>query len=47
MIVTSSTAWLAAGRSLAPLLRGPRTARVTNVTLAVALVGASAFAFVR
>lgn len=47
MIVTSSTAWLAAGRSLAPLLRRPRTARVTNVTLAVALVGASALAVVR
>jgi len=47
MVVTSSTAWLAAGRSLAPLLRRPRPARVTNVTLALALVGASGLVFVR
>jgi threonine/homoserine/homoserine lactone efflux protein len=44
MIVVINTAWLVAGRSLAPLLRDPRRARVVNVTLAVALVAATALA---
>jgi threonine/homoserine/homoserine lactone efflux protein len=44
MIVLINSAWLAAGASLAPFLRDPRRARVVNVVLAVALVGAAALA---
>jgi threonine/homoserine/homoserine lactone efflux protein len=47
MIVASSSTWLAAGRSLAPLLRRPHTARIVNRMLAAALLAASALAFVR
>ena len=46
MIVVINSAWLAAGASLAPLLRDPRRSRVVNVTLAVALVAATALAVV-
>jgi threonine/homoserine/homoserine lactone efflux protein len=45
-IVLVNTAWLAAGASLAPLLRDRRRARVVNVALAVALVGATALALI-
>jgi threonine/homoserine/homoserine lactone efflux protein len=44
LIVLINTGWLVAGRSLAPLLRDPRRARLINVTLAVALVGATVLA---
>lgn len=46
MIVLIMAAWLTAGASLAPLLRDPGRARVVNVTLAAALVGATALAIV-
>jgi threonine/homoserine/homoserine lactone efflux protein len=44
MIVAINVVWLAAGTSLAPLLREPRRARVVNVALAVLLVAATAAA---
>src|SRR5438105_1626716 len=44
MIVLINTVWLIAGASLAPMLRHPRRARVINVALAAALVGATALA---
>lgn len=44
MIVVINTAWLLAGASFAPLLRDPRRARVFNVAMAAALVGATALA---
>jgi threonine/homoserine/homoserine lactone efflux protein len=44
MIILINTAWLIAGASLAPVLRDPRWSRVINVTLAVALVAATALA---
>jgi threonine/homoserine/homoserine lactone efflux protein len=44
MIIVICTTWLVAGASIAPLLRDPRRARVVNVTLAAALVGATALA---
>jgi threonine/homoserine/homoserine lactone efflux protein len=47
MIVVICTTWLVAGASIAPLLRDPRRARVVNVALAVALVGATALAVLR
>lgn len=47
MIVVIMTGWLVAGASLAPLLRDPRRARIVNVALAAALVGATALAVVR
>ena len=46
MIVVINATWLVAGASLAPLLRDPRAARVVNIGLAGALVGASALALV-
>jgi len=46
-IVVICTAWLVAGTSIAPLLREPRRARVVNVALAAALVGATALAALR
>jgi len=46
MIVVVNAAWLLAGASLSPLLGDPRKARVVNVALAAALVGASAIAVV-
>lgn len=46
MIVVVNAAWLLAGASLSPLLSDPRKARVVNVALAAALVGASAIAVV-
>src|SRR5262249_11580464 len=42
MIILINAAWLMAGASLAPLLRDRRWSRVINVTLAAALVGATA-----
>jgi hypothetical protein len=44
MIVVIMVAWLIAGASLAPMLRDPRRARIVNVVLAAALVGASMIA---
>ena len=44
MIILINAAWLMAGASLAPLLRDRRWSRIINVTLAVALVGATALA---
>jgi len=46
MIVVICGTWLVAGASIAPLLREPRRARIVNVTLAMALVGATALAVV-
>lgn len=46
MIVAINVTWLLAGRSLAPLLRDPRRARVVNVGLAAALVAATALVLV-
>ena len=47
MIVLIMTAWLIAGASLAPMLRDPRRARITNTALAAALVGTTALAVLR
>jgi threonine/homoserine/homoserine lactone efflux protein len=47
VIVLVNAAWLAAGASLAPLLREPRRARGVNVALALALVAATAAAVLR
>lgn len=47
MIVLISVAWLVAGATLAPLLRHPVRARVINVVLATALVGATVLALLR
>jgi threonine/homoserine/homoserine lactone efflux protein len=44
MIVVINTGWLLAGASFAPMLSEPRRARVFNVVMAVALVGATALA---
>jgi threonine/homoserine/homoserine lactone efflux protein len=44
MIVVILAAWLIAGASLAPVLRDPRRARIVNVVLAAALVGATTIA---
>jgi threonine/homoserine/homoserine lactone efflux protein len=44
MIIVICAAWLVAGRSIAPLLRDPRRARLVNAALAVGLVGATALA---
>jgi threonine/homoserine/homoserine lactone efflux protein len=43
-IIVICAAWLVAGRSIAPLLRDPRRARIVNAALAVGLVGATALA---
>jgi threonine/homoserine/homoserine lactone efflux protein len=47
MIVVINTAWLAAGASLAPLLRDPARARLVNRSLAGVLVAAAAHTVVR
>jgi threonine/homoserine/homoserine lactone efflux protein len=47
LIVVINAAWLAAGASLAPLLRDPRRARIVNPLLAAILVAAAAYAVVR
>lgn len=47
MIVAINTAWLAAGSSLAPLLRDPARARLVNRCLAGVLVAAAALTVVR
>jgi threonine/homoserine/homoserine lactone efflux protein len=44
MIVAICTTWLIAGASLAPLFRDARHARILNIALAAALVGATALA---
>jgi threonine/homoserine/homoserine lactone efflux protein len=44
MIVVICATWLVAGRSIAPLLRDQRRARLVNAALAVGLVGATALA---
>lgn len=46
MIIVINVTWLVAGATLAPLLRHPIRARVINVMLAAALVGAAALAAV-
>ena len=47
MIVAINASWLAAGASLAPVLRDPARARRANVLLAAALVVSTAAALVR
>jgi len=47
MIVVIMAAWLIAGASLAPILRDRRRARIVNVVLAAALVGATVAAILR
>jgi len=47
MIVVINAAWLAAGASLAPLLRDPARARLVNRSLAGVLVAAAALTVVR
>jgi threonine/homoserine/homoserine lactone efflux protein len=44
MIIAICATWLVAGRSIAPLLRDPRRARLVNAALAVGLVLATAVA---
>ena len=44
VIIAICAIWLVAGKSIAPLLRDPRRARVVNAALAAALVGATALA---
>jgi threonine/homoserine/homoserine lactone efflux protein len=44
MLIVTLATWLVAGRSLAPVLREPRRARLVNAALAVGLVGAAALA---
>jgi threonine/homoserine/homoserine lactone efflux protein len=44
MIIVICATWLVAGKSIAPLLRDPRRARLVNAALAVGLVGATALA---
>jgi threonine/homoserine/homoserine lactone efflux protein len=47
LIVVINATWLAAGASLAPVLRDPRRARILNPALAALLVGAAALAVLR
>jgi threonine/homoserine/homoserine lactone efflux protein len=47
MIIVICATWLVAGKSIAPLLRDPRRARLVNAALAVGLVGATALAMLR
>jgi len=47
MIVVINSGWLAAGASLAPLLRDPGRARLVNRSLAGVLVAAAALTVVR
>jgi len=44
MIIVICGTWLVAGTSIAPLLRNPLRARVVNIALAVAVVGATTLA---
>lgn len=44
MIILICTTWLSAGRSMAPVLRDPRRARLVNAALAVGLVASTALA---
>jgi threonine/homoserine/homoserine lactone efflux protein len=44
MIIVINATWLVAGKSLAPLLRDPRRARMVNLSLAVTLIAATALA---
>ena len=47
IVVLICGTWLVAGTSIAPLLRGERRARIVNVALAAAVVGATALALLR
>lgn len=47
LIVVINATWLAAGASLAPVLRDPRRARIVNPALAVVLVAAAGLAAFR
>lgn len=47
MIILILTAWLIGGVSLARLLRDPHRARIINIALAAAMVGATALAVLR
>ena len=47
LIVVINSTWLAAGASLAPVLRDPRRARIVNPALAVLLVAAAGLAVLR
>lgn len=47
LIVVINTTWLAAGASLAPILRDPRRARIANPALAAVLVASGALAVLR
>jgi len=47
LVVAINAIWLVAGASLAPLVRDPRRSRIVNVSLAGALVAATALAVVR
>ena len=47
MIVIIMTSWLLIGASFAPILRHPVRARILNICLAAALVGATAVAILR
>ena len=47
VIVGIMAAWLVAGASLAPVLRDPGRARIVNIALAAALVGATAVTVLR
>jgi threonine/homoserine/homoserine lactone efflux protein len=47
LIVVINATWLAAGASLAPVLRDPRRARILNPALAAVLVAAAVLAVVR
>ena len=47
MIVFINATWLAAGASLAPLLRDPRRGRTVNLVLAAVLVATAALALLR
>jgi threonine/homoserine/homoserine lactone efflux protein len=44
MIIVINASWLVAGKSLAPLLRDPRRARMVNLSLAITLIAATALA---
>jgi threonine/homoserine/homoserine lactone efflux protein len=44
MIIVICATWLVAGRSIAPLLRDSRRARLINAALAMGLIGATALA---
>jgi threonine/homoserine/homoserine lactone efflux protein len=47
MIVLICTTWLIAGASFARIFRDPSRARIVNIALAIAMVGATAIAIIR